>query len=199
MGEILKKHTDTCSCGCNHEHNHEHSHAHEEDCSHGHTHGDDCVHGHAHKDNCSHDHGHCQEERALAEFPENVKKRVYILENLGCANCAAKMELKINELPEVERALITYATKQLAVASDSREDLLPRLQQICASIEDGVVVVPREESEKQSREKRTVFEENKKDMPQVSLFRDFVQNRGYLQLRFWQPILSWDMGLCGRQ
>ncbi len=164
MGEILKKHTDTCSCGCNHEHNHEHSHAHEEDCSHGHTHGDDCVHGHAHKDNCSHDHGHCQEERALAEFPENVKKRVYILENLGCANCAAKMELKINELPEVERALITYATKQLAVASDSREDLLPRLQQICASIEDGVVVVPREESEKQSREKRTVFEENKKDI-----------------------------------
>ena len=33
-------------------------------------------------------------------------KRVYILQNLGCANCAAKMEYKIKELPEGEIVIL---------------------------------------------------------------------------------------------
>lgn len=149
MREISKEHTDTCSCGHDHSHDHDHSHSHD------HCHEHDCEH-HSHN---QHDEEHFQEK-----FPTGVKKKVYILENLGCANCAAKMELKINELPEVEKAVITYATKQLVVASDSREDLLGPLQRICASIEEGVLVVPREETERKSREKRSVFEENRKDI-----------------------------------
>lgn len=143
MRETEKEYTDTCSCG------HDHDHAHGRGRHHG------CE---------QHGHGHHHEEHFREKFPTGVKKKVYILENLGCANCAAKMELKINELPEVEKAVITYATKQLVVASDSREDLLVPLQQICASIEEGVLVVPREETERKSREKRSVFEENRKDI-----------------------------------
>ena len=58
------------------------------------------------------------------------------------------MERKINELPEVELATITFATKQLCVASDHQENILPKLQEICASVESEVVVRPREEEKK---------------------------------------------------
>ena len=41
-----------------------------------------------------------------------MEKKVYIIENLDCANCAAKIEAKFNALPEVEEAVITFATRQ---------------------------------------------------------------------------------------
>ena len=44
-------------------------------------------------------------------------KRVYILKNLGCANCAAKMEHKIKELPGVTYANVSFATKQLRLSA----------------------------------------------------------------------------------
>ena len=87
----------------------------------------------------------------------SAKKKIYILENLGCANCAAKMERKINELPEVELATITFATKQLSVASNHQEHLLPKLQEICASVESEVVVRVREEEPKVDEYGRVIY------------------------------------------
>ena len=66
----------------------------------------------------------------------------YSLENLGCANCAAKMEQQINALDGVEHALVSYATKQLHLSAPDPATLLPHIQKICASIEAGVKVVP---------------------------------------------------------
>ena len=66
----------------------------------------------------------------------------YSLENLGCANCAAKMEQKINALPGIEHASITYATKQLQLTAKNCDSLLPQIQDICSSIESNVKVVP---------------------------------------------------------
>ena len=71
-------------------------------------------------------------------------KRVYILQNLGCANCAAKMEYKIKELPGVTYANVSFATKQLRLSAADHEALLPEIQKICTSIESDVVVVPRD-------------------------------------------------------
>lgn len=76
---------------------------------------------------------------------QNTTQKVYILENLGCANCAAKIEKKVNELAEVEAAAITFATKQLSVTSKHQGELLPVLQEICTSIEPEVIVKPKEE------------------------------------------------------
>lgn len=67
-------------------------------------------------------------------------KRVYILENLGCANCAAKMEKKIKELPEVTYASITYTTKQLRLSAKDPDALLPQIQSICSAIESEVKI-----------------------------------------------------------
>lgn len=121
------------ACGCGHDHEHE-------VCG--------CGHDHEHESGDKESHSHVQSD---------AKQKVYILENLGCANCAAKMERKIKELPEVEDAVITFATKQLKVASNHQEDLLPVLQEICASIESEVVV-----KQKESKVHKEKQEENQK-------------------------------------
>jgi len=73
---------------------------------------------------------------------ENVK-RVYLLKNLGCANCAAKMERKIKELPGVTYANISFVTRQLRLSAKDHEELLPMIRQICTSIESDVEIIPR--------------------------------------------------------
>ena len=69
-----------------------------------------------------------------------MTEKRYILENLGCANCAAKMEAQIRQLPQVEDATITFATRQLRVKADDPDSLLPQIQAIVANIEPEVTV-----------------------------------------------------------
>lgn len=145
------------------EHTHEHHH---EACGCGHEHGHDheaCGHEHDH----SH-HSHEEVHHTGREFDgvsAGVEQKVYILEGLGCANCAAKMERQIRELPGVEMATITFATKQLRVAANHQEELLPRFREICASIEEQVTVTPREEIQTVKKvEKKSLFQENKKEI-----------------------------------
>ena len=168
-----------------HDHHHDHHHEHEDHCGcrhDHHTHGDHCGCGHDHHTHeehcgCGHDHhaheGHHHEEverRAFNHAFDNVKKDIYILENLGCANCAAKMERKIQELPQVDFANIVFATKQLQIVQNTSEDLLPEFQKICSSIESEVAVRKREEGTAgREKEKRGRFAENKKDFCEIGI------------------------------
>lgn len=45
-------------------------------------------------------------------------KKIFILDELDCANCAAKMEVAINELSEVNKATVTFMTKKLVLEAD---------------------------------------------------------------------------------
>ncbi|WP_461813118.1 heavy metal translocating P-type ATPase [Faecalimonas sp.] len=108
-----------------------------------------CEHEH-HECCCGHEHHHVEEERK--ELKSHGKKVVYTIENIDCANCASKIEKKMNALPEVEEAILTFATKQLQVASNSNEDLLPLLQEVCDSVEDGIVITQKNQSIKELRE-----------------------------------------------
>ena len=143
-------HDEHCSCGCEehgHEH-HEHEHVHhDEHCScgcedHEHEHHEH-EHHHHHGEHCGcgcedHDHEHhFHSHNAL------TAKRIYILENLGCAHCASKMEERIQALEGVESATITFATKQLRLRAADPDALLPQIRKICTSIESEVKVVPR--------------------------------------------------------
>ena len=142
-------HDDHCGCGCEgheHEHDHHHHHDHDEHCGcgcEGHEHEHD-HHHHHHDEHCgcgckdhAHDHGHHHSHSAASA------KRVYILENLGCAHCASKMEEQIQLLDGVENATITFATKQLRLNAADPDALLPQIRKICTSIESEVKVVPR--------------------------------------------------------
>ena len=74
-----------------------------------------------------------------------MERKIYIMENLGCANCAAKMEAKFNALPEVEEATITFATKQLRLTAEDPDGLIEKLTEIAQTVEHEVVIRPRDD------------------------------------------------------
>ena len=143
-------HDEHCSCGCKehgHEH-HEHEHVHhDEHCScgceeHEHEHHEH-EHHHHHDEHYGCGCGDHDHEHHVHSHNALTAKRIYILENLGCAHCASKMEERIQALEGVESATITFATKQLRLRAADPDALLPHIRKICTSIESEVKVVPR--------------------------------------------------------
>lgn len=96
----------------------------------------------------------------------------YILQNLNCANCAAKIEDKIKKDFRVEEANFTFTSKKLKVMADPSEFSIEEIQKICDSIEDNVIVIHAEEEEvKEKRQKRglrNIFTEHKKDFLELA-------------------------------
>ncbi len=76
---------------------------------------------------------------------KNAQTKTYLMENLGCAHCAAKMEEKIGNLDGISEAAITFATKQLRITAVNPDRYLPEIRKICSSIESEVKVVEKEE------------------------------------------------------
>ena len=159
------EHGDHCDCGCDHDHEeHEHHHHdHDDDhcdcgCEHEHEEHEHEEHEHDHDDHC--DCGCCDDDdddddepiAAAANRQGNGQATVFIVENLGCAHCAGKMEEQISHLPDGEAVNLTYATKQLRVWSDDAVSLLPKIQDICTSIEPDVKVVVRENTVRAQKE-----------------------------------------------
>ena len=152
-------------CGCGHDH-HDHDHHHHHDH---HDHGPakpQATRSHTHFQVDHHQvEGHpegcqCEQCNSYVEYcdvcgeslakcnchmpDEDLEKKVYILEGIDCANCAAKIEAKIRQMPEVGFASVAFATKQLRVSANNQAELLPKMQAVVDSIEDGVTIVPRQ-------------------------------------------------------
>ena len=72
-----------------------------------------------------------------------MSKKVYILENLGCANCAAKIEKKIIDLPGIDEAIITFATKQLLLTADDPDSYIEEIESIARSFEPDIRIKER--------------------------------------------------------
>lgn len=169
--EVLKKsskkrkdeevHEEHCGCGCESEHEgHEHHH-------HQHHHDHDHEHHHHHdEEHC--DCGCCDDDdddegtiAAATKRQGNGKATVFIVEKLGCAHCAGKMEEQVSHLPGVEAVNLIFATKQLRVWSDDAKALLPQIQDICTSIEPDVKVVIREDTVRAQKEAKNNSEDNR--------------------------------------
>ena len=159
------EHEDHCDCGCEHDHDeHEHHHHHDHEdhcdcgCEHDHEEHEHHHHHHDHDDHC--DCGCCDDDdddddepiAAAANRHGNGQSTVFIVEKLGCAHCAGKMEEQISHLPGIEAVNLTFATKQLRVWSDDAVSLLPQIQDICTSIEPDVKVVVRENTVRAQKE-----------------------------------------------
>lgn len=72
-------------------------------------------------------------------------QKIYHLENLDCANCAAKIEKKFNDHEAVQEAIITFSTKQLRLTAEAPDILIPELTEIARTVEGEVLITPREE------------------------------------------------------
>ena len=70
-------------------------------------------------------------------------KKAFKLEELGCANCAAKMERDIAKLDGVNSARISYMTSKLMLDADESnfEAVVDEAQRICQSYEPDCVIV----------------------------------------------------------
>ena len=158
-----------CCCGHHHHHDEDHCCGHEhgehhdahhdehhehEHCSCGHHHHHDgenhCCDDDDDDDHCGHEHsehheGHEEHHHASTPKSECI---VYVMKNIDCANCSAKIEKKIQELPEVDDCILTFATRQLRVYSSEGTKLLPKMQAIADQIEPGTIIEVRPKNPK---------------------------------------------------
>ena len=69
-----------------------------------------------------------------------MPRKVYGIENLDCAACAAKLEREIQKIPGVEEATITFATEQLRITAEDPDALLSEIRRVAAEMEPDVTV-----------------------------------------------------------
>lgn len=70
-------------------------------------------------------------------------RKVFKLQDLECANCAAKMEDSIKKLDGVNDARVTFMTQKLTLdaADDRFDDILEEATRICAKFEPDMVIL----------------------------------------------------------
>ena len=88
------------------------------------------------------------------------RKITCTLENLGCANCAAKMEHEIGALKGVESAIVDFNNKRLFITFASSavdEEIISSAQKIVSSIEQDVLITFSESARKKLPIKQNVI------------------------------------------
>ncbi len=70
-------------------------------------------------------------------------KKKFKMENLDCANCAAKMEAAILKIPGVKGANMNFMTQKLTLdAEDARfDEILAEAQRCCDRVDKGCRIV----------------------------------------------------------
>lgn len=70
-------------------------------------------------------------------------KKTYILEDLDCANCAAKIEEEVGKLDGVHQSTVTLLTQKLVIEvdEDKAKGILKDIKKIVKKFEPDVEVV----------------------------------------------------------
>ena len=67
------------------------------------------------------------------------------LQNLHCANCALKIEKKLNELEELNNVSLNFSTATLSFEKNVKHDVLEKIEKEIQKIEKDVVIIKDEE------------------------------------------------------
>lgn len=113
-------------------HNHHHDH---KDCSSHHHEHSECACGHDHHNDFMH---HNDLKEAI----------VFDIKGLDCANCAMKLEHALNNMNEIDEAIIIFSTETLKVKPGidlELDDLVKRLQKVIDQVEAGVTLSLKDE------------------------------------------------------
>lgn len=70
-------------------------------------------------------------------------KKTFELEDLDCANCAAKMEERIRKLDGVNSATVSYIAQKLVLdADDARfDEILKEVVKVCHAVEPDCTIL----------------------------------------------------------
>lgn len=73
----------------------------------------------------------------------------YLLKGLDCANCAMKIEKQLNKLPEIETAVVDFATLKCVINYKTySEEIEQKVIQCIIDTEDEVTVIKKNASHK---------------------------------------------------
>lgn len=69
-------------------------------------------------------------------------KKVFRLENLDCANCAAKMERGIQKISGVQSASVSFMTQKLTIEAtdDNFEQIMEEVVRVCKKVEPDCII-----------------------------------------------------------
>jgi len=73
-----------------------------------------------------------------------IIKRELILDGLGCAHCAAKIEREVRNITGVETAVVDFASSRLTIEVRNERDLqhiVKQAEQIARSIESDINII----------------------------------------------------------
>lgn len=64
-------------------------------------------------------------------------KKVFKMQDLDCANCAAKMERAINKIDGVRAASVSFMTQRLSVEADDErfDEIVKEIVKVCSRVE----------------------------------------------------------------
>lgn len=73
----------------------------------------------------------------LKKMEDKIMKKKFKMENLDCANCAAKMENAIKKIPGVHDASVSFMMQKMTIdAEDDRFDaIMDEVEAACAKVE----------------------------------------------------------------
>lgn len=74
---------------------------------------------------------------------EKIMKKTYVLEDLDCAHCAAKIEEEVGKLPGVSESTCTLLTQKLVieVADDQAANVTAEVKKVVKKFEPDVEVI----------------------------------------------------------
>ncbi|MEF2655231.1 MAG: cation transporter [Eggerthellaceae bacterium] len=70
-------------------------------------------------------------------------RKVFKLDNLDCANCAAKMEEAIKKIDGVQSASMRFMTQKLVIEADESQmdAILDQAAEVCRKIEPDMTII----------------------------------------------------------
>ena len=70
-------------------------------------------------------------------------KKKFKLQDLDCANCAAKMEEAIKKIDGVNDASVSFMTQKLVIdaADDRFEEIMNEVERVCAKVEPDTKIL----------------------------------------------------------
>lgn len=72
-------------------------------------------------------------------------KKVYSIEGIDCANCAAKIEDKINKIKEIDEANLNFMMEKLSIefkvlTDEEAEEVMQQVRKIVKKMEPDAVI-----------------------------------------------------------
>lgn len=70
-------------------------------------------------------------------------KKTFMLEDLDCANCAAKMESAIKKIEGVNDATVSFLTQKMTIDADEAaiDSIMKRVVEVCRKIEPDCTIL----------------------------------------------------------